>query len=196
MLRAVQTVSTSASPSRSCWAAAVIEGRSRDMGLRMELNDDRRASSTRRRTASVRPAAVRVSAARRTPRRRRPRRERGARRPLRRGRADAARRARGCRDRRRHRRLVAAVDTFLPSFRAAPMRARVYALSCLVLPSGTLFVCDTHMMVDPTAEQIAEMTAAGRRGGARLRHRPKVALLSHSSFGASDTESPARCGGR
>jgi malate dehydrogenase (oxaloacetate-decarboxylating)(NADP+) len=73
-----------------------------------------------------------------------------------------------------------------------PRRAdvtRVYALSCLVLPRATLFICDTYMVVEPSAEQITEMTllaAAAVRGFGII---PKVALLSHSSFGASDTES-------
>ena len=49
-------------------------------------------------------------------------------------------------------------STSCRSFRAAPSVSRIYALSCLILPAGVLFICDTHMVVDPTAEQIAEMT--------------------------------------
>jgi malate dehydrogenase (oxaloacetate-decarboxylating)(NADP+) len=66
---------------------------------------------------------------------------------------------------------------------------RIYGLGCLILPSGTLFICDTQMLVDPTAEQIAEMTvlAAEAVGGFGLT--PKAALLSHSNFGASDSDS-------
>jgi malate dehydrogenase (oxaloacetate-decarboxylating)(NADP+) len=50
-------------------------------------------------------------------------------------------------------------------------------------------MCDTHMNIDPSAEQIAEMTllAAGAVEGFGVT--PKVALLSHSSFGASKSPS-------
>ncbi|MDA8049697.1 MAG: NADP-dependent malic enzyme [Rhodospirillales bacterium] len=66
---------------------------------------------------------------------------------------------------------------------------RVYALSVLILRNGTLFVCDTQMVPDPTADQIAEMTllaAAAVRGFGIV---PKAALLSHSSFGGSRWDS-------
>jgi malate dehydrogenase (oxaloacetate-decarboxylating)(NADP+) len=67
--------------------------------------------------------------------------------------------------------------------------SRIYALSCLILQGGALFVCDTHMNTDPTAEEIAEMTllAAAEVRGFGLA--PKAALLSHSSFGASNSPS-------
>jgi malate dehydrogenase (oxaloacetate-decarboxylating)(NADP+) len=73
-----------------------------------------------------------------------------------------------------------------------PRRAgvtRVYALSCLILQGGALFMGDTHMNIDPTAEQIAEMAelAAAEVRGFGLT--PKAALLSHSSFGASHSPS-------
>jgi malate dehydrogenase (oxaloacetate-decarboxylating)(NADP+) len=67
--------------------------------------------------------------------------------------------------------------------------ARIYALSCLILPGGSLFICDTHMVVDPTAEQITEMTLLAAEAVSQFGIEPKVALLSHSSFGSSDTDS-------
>ncbi|HYG27655.1 MAG TPA: phosphate acyltransferase, partial [Caulobacteraceae bacterium] len=36
--------------------------------------------------------------------------------------------------------------------------SRVFALSALILPAGPLFFCDTHVNVEPTAAQVAEMT--------------------------------------
>ena len=71
-----------------------------------------------------------------------------------------------------------------------PKRAavgRVYALSTLILQNGALFFCDTHVNVDPTAEQIAEMTLLAADEVRRFGVTPKVALLSHSSFGASSS---------
>ena len=73
-----------------------------------------------------------------------------------------------------------------------PRRAdvsRVYGLSCLILPTGVLFLCDTFMVIEPTAEQIAEMTLLAADAVRGFGVTPKAALLSHSSFGASDTDS-------
>src|SRR5580658_5195787 len=73
-----------------------------------------------------------------------------------------------------------------------PRRAdvsRVYGLSCVVLPNGTLFLCDTHMVLDPTAAQIAEMTLLAADAVRGFGITPKAALVSHSNFGASDTDS-------
>ncbi len=64
---------------------------------------------------------------------------------------------------------------------------RVYALSSLILPNGVLFFCDTHVNVDPTPEQIAEMTALAAEAVRGFGFTPKAALLSHSSFGASNS---------
>ena len=65
----------------------------------------------------------------------------------------------------------------------------MYGLGCLILPHGTLFICDTQMVVDPTAEQIAEMTVLAAEAVRAFGITPKAALLSHSNFGASDSES-------
>ncbi len=73
-----------------------------------------------------------------------------------------------------------------------PRRAgvtRVYALGCLILQTGTLFICDTNMLVDPTAEQVMEMTVLAAEAVEAFGVRPKVALLSHSNFGSSDSDS-------
>ncbi len=63
------------------------------------------------------------------------------------------------------------------------------ALSMLILDSGTYFICDTYITPDPTAEEIAEMTILGAHEIRRFGIEPKVALLSHSSFGSAATES-------
>jgi malate dehydrogenase (oxaloacetate-decarboxylating)(NADP+) len=65
--------------------------------------------------------------------------------------------------------------------------SRTYALSCLILQNGPLFFCDTHVNVDPTAEQVAEMTLLAADAVRAFGMTPKAALLSHSSFGASDS---------
>ncbi|MDJ0833183.1 MAG: NADP-dependent malic enzyme [Gammaproteobacteria bacterium] len=52
-----------------------------------------------------------------------------------------------------------------------------------LLSSGTYFICDTQVMVDPSAEDIARMTLIAAAEVQRFGIKPKVALLSHSSFG-------------
>ena len=63
--------------------------------------------------------------------------------------------------------------------------ANVYAaMNILMLPEHTLFICDTHVNLDPTAEQIAAMTLLAAEEVRRFGLVPKVALLSHSNFGS------------
>jgi malate dehydrogenase (oxaloacetate-decarboxylating)(NADP+) len=61
-----------------------------------------------------------------------------------------------------------------------------YAMNALILPKRTVFICDTYVNYDPNAEQIAEMTLLAAEEIRRFGLAPKVALLSHSSFGTSD----------
>ena len=77
----------------------------------------------------------------------------------------------------------------LPIVRANAEGGRAYAMSGLILQSGALFICDTHVNHDPTAEQIAEMTLLAADEVRRFGVVPKAALLSHSSFGASTSPS-------
>ncbi|MDE2517770.1 MAG: NADP-dependent malic enzyme [Rhodospirillales bacterium] len=81
------------------------------------------------------------------------------------------------------------VKHILPIIPRKASARRVYALSGLILQTGALFVCDTHMVLDPTAEQIAEMTLLAAEAVADFGITPKAALLSHSNFGASDSDS-------
>jgi malate dehydrogenase (oxaloacetate-decarboxylating)(NADP+) len=67
--------------------------------------------------------------------------------------------------------------------------ARVYAMTALILQAGVLFFCDTHVNVDPTAEEVAEMTCLAAETVHRFGIAPKVALLSHSNFGGSNSPS-------
>jgi malate dehydrogenase (oxaloacetate-decarboxylating)(NADP+) len=62
-----------------------------------------------------------------------------------------------------------------------------YALNMLILPERVLFIGDTYVNYDPSAEQIAEMTLLAADEVRRFGLAPKVALLSHSSFGTDDT---------
>ncbi len=61
-----------------------------------------------------------------------------------------------------------------------------YAMNVLLLPKRTVFICDTYVNFDPTAEQVAEMAVLAAEEIRRFGITPKAALLSHSSFGTSD----------
>lgn len=64
-----------------------------------------------------------------------------------------------------------------------------YALNALLLQGRNLFIADTYVNEDPTAEQLAEMTVLAAKEVRRFGMKPKVALLSHSNFGSSNFES-------
>ena len=67
-----------------------------------------------------------------------------------------------------------------------PGAKNYYAMNVLMLPERTLFICDTYVNEDPSAAQVAEMTVLAAEELRRFGIVPKVALLSHSSFGTSD----------
>jgi malate dehydrogenase (oxaloacetate-decarboxylating)(NADP+) len=72
------------------------------------------------------------------------------------------------------------------------LRAGVKALAAmqmLILPGRQLFICDTHVNLDPNAEEIAAMTLLAAEEVQRFGLKPSVALLSHSSFGSSEAPS-------
>jgi malate dehydrogenase (oxaloacetate-decarboxylating)(NADP+) len=73
-----------------------------------------------------------------------------------------------------------------------PGIGQYYAMNVLVLPRRTVFLCDTYVNVDPTPEQIVEMTMLGAEEVRRFGLTPKVALVSHSNFGSSDAPSAVK----
>ncbi|WP_250452259.1 NADP-dependent malic enzyme [Caballeronia sp. ATUFL_M2_KS44] len=63
------------------------------------------------------------------------------------------------------------------------------AMNALVLPGRQIFIVDTHVNVDPTPEQLAEITIMAAEEVKRFGIVPKIALLSHSNFGTSNAPS-------
>jgi len=63
------------------------------------------------------------------------------------------------------------------------------AMNVLLLEERTLFICDTYVNPDPSAEQLAEVALLAAEEVTRFGLSPKVALLSHSSFGSAKTPS-------
>ncbi len=67
---------------------------------------------------------------------------------------------------------------------------KVYAaMNGLVLPGRQIFLVDTHVNVDPSADELAEITLMAAEELKRFGIEPKVALLSHSNFGSSEAPS-------
>ncbi|MDZ4201463.1 MAG: NADP-dependent malic enzyme [Gallionella sp.] len=66
------------------------------------------------------------------------------------------------------------------------------AMNILMLKQHTLFICDTHVNLDPSAEQIAEITLLAAKEVRRFGIEPRVALLSHSNFGSFDDASAGK----
>src|SRR5690606_39200082 len=68
--------------------------------------------------------------------------------------------------------------------------ATVYAaMNALILPERQVFIVDTHVNLNPTAEQLAEIAESAALVVRRFGLDPKVALLSHSNFGTHDDDS-------
>lgn len=63
------------------------------------------------------------------------------------------------------------------------------AMNYLMLPGRSIFLCDTHVNENPSAEEIAEMTLLAAETVRRFGVVPKAALLSHSNFGSSSSAS-------
>ncbi|HEX6792295.1 MAG TPA: NADP-dependent malic enzyme, partial [Casimicrobiaceae bacterium] len=60
------------------------------------------------------------------------------------------------------------------------------AMNAVMLPNRTVFIADTYVNADPTPEQVAEIAILSADEILRFGITPKVALLSHSSFGTSN----------
>jgi malate dehydrogenase (oxaloacetate-decarboxylating)(NADP+) len=92
--------------------------------------------------------------------------------------------------------LCGTYDAYAPHLRAVSqvigLRKGVNtfaAMNMLILPGRTLFICDTYVHPDPSAEQVAEMAVLAAEEVRRFGIEPRVALLSHSNFGSADTAS-------
>lgn len=66
-----------------------------------------------------------------------------------------------------------------------------FTLNALMLEDRNLFIADTYVNTNPTAEQLAEMTILAAAEVRRFGLTPRIALLSHSSFGSNQTDPSA-----
>ena len=69
----------------------------------------------------------------------------------------------------------------------------VYAcMNGLLLPDRQIFLVDTHVNYDPSAEELCEITVLAAEEMMRFGITPKAALLSHSNFGSSNQPSAVK----
>ena len=66
------------------------------------------------------------------------------------------------------------------------------AMNVVVLQSGTLFIADTDVQVDPDTAALVEITTLCVEEVRRFGIEPKVALLSHSNFGSHQDASASK----
>ncbi|MBF7683066.1 NADP-dependent malic enzyme [Acinetobacter sp. B5B] len=67
-----------------------------------------------------------------------------------------------------------------------------FSLNTLMLEGRNLFIADTYVNANPTAEQLAEMTVLAAEEVRRFGIEPRIALLSHSSFGSDPLDPSAQ----
>lgn len=67
-----------------------------------------------------------------------------------------------------------------------------YAMNAVLMQDRNIFIADTYIHDDPTAEQLAEMTVLAVAQMRRFGITPRVALVSHSNFGTSDRPSAVK----
>jgi malate dehydrogenase (oxaloacetate-decarboxylating)(NADP+) len=76
---------------------------------------------------------------------------------------------------------------------STPQDVQIYAcMNGLMLPNRQVFLVDTHVNYDPTAEELCEITVMAAEEMMRFGLKPKAALLSHSNFGSSNEPSAVK----
>ncbi|MDP1540788.1 MAG: NADP-dependent malic enzyme [Moraxellaceae bacterium] len=73
-----------------------------------------------------------------------------------------------------------------------PEAKRYAAMNLLMLENRTLFIADTYVNPNPTAEELADMTILAAESVRNFGITPKIALCSHSNFGGEETESASK----
>lgn len=69
-----------------------------------------------------------------------------------------------------------------------PKVKSIAGMYVLLTKSGPLFLADTTVTYNPTAEQLVEITALVAQAVERFRLKPRIAMLSYSNFGSSETD--------
>jgi malate dehydrogenase (oxaloacetate-decarboxylating)(NADP+) len=68
----------------------------------------------------------------------------------------------------------------------------ISALTLIILPQGSYFLADTHVSINPSSDELVEMTTLAADAVKRFGIEPEIALVCHSNFGTTDYESAER----
>ncbi|MCE2845983.1 MAG: NADP-dependent malic enzyme [Sphingobacteriales bacterium] len=83
-------------------------------------------------------------------------------------------------------------DTIRPALRIIGTQQNVHKVAgmyIMITKDGPMFFADTTININPTAEEIVEITLLTARAVRQFNIEPRIALLSYSNFGSSNTES-------
>jgi len=83
-------------------------------------------------------------------------------------------------------------DTIKPALRIIGTQDgvnKVAGMYILITKNGPVFFADTTININPTSEELVEITLLTAKSVQQLGYKPRVALLSYSNFGSSNTES-------
>ncbi|MEQ9188230.1 MAG: NADP-dependent malic enzyme [Cryomorphaceae bacterium] len=69
-----------------------------------------------------------------------------------------------------------------------PMVGKIAGMFVIITKQGPLFLADTTINYNPTAEELADITVLVHEAVERFRLKPRIALLSYSNFGSTDGE--------
>jgi malate dehydrogenase (oxaloacetate-decarboxylating)(NADP+) len=69
---------------------------------------------------------------------------------------------------------------------------KVAGMYIMITKDGPVFFADTTININPTVEEIVEITLLTARAVKQFNIRPRIALLSYSNFGSSNTESAVK----
>lgn len=70
--------------------------------------------------------------------------------------------------------------------------SRIVGMYMMLTSKGPLFLGDTTVNTDPTAEELADITVLMEKAVRRFNVKPRIAMLSYSNFGSSDGPIPTK----
>ncbi|MFT4202982.1 MAG: NADP-dependent malic enzyme [Chitinophagaceae bacterium] len=85
------------------------------------------------------------------------------------------------------RKYAAAIRPALTIIGTKPGVKRIAGMYIVLTPKGPLFMADTTINLDPTAEELADITLLVAKEIQSFNITPKIAMVSHSNFGSTDS---------
>jgi malate dehydrogenase (oxaloacetate-decarboxylating)(NADP+) len=90
------------------------------------------------------------------------------------------------------RNYVSTIKPALHVIGTAPDVNRVAGMYMMMTKKGPVFFGDTTVNVDPTAEELVDLTLLMERAVSKFNIKPRIALLSYSNFGSNEGDVPEK----